>query len=95
MAVAVVGPIPGALVPAGAAEVIDLELHQPLQRGCRQFLQEIGAVGLLDQLEKCHLLIGHRVISGYGLCVATRPYPRSTMTTSSFNGTSSPLPREP
>src|SRR4051812_34250782 len=53
-----------ALVPGGAGQALDLELHRALQHGLGELLQEVAAAALLHQLQKCHLLVGRRVVSG-------------------------------
>jgi hypothetical protein len=66
----------------GANQPLDLELHQALQHQLGQVLQKITAAALLQQLQECHSLFGHRVFSfGWRRGVATKPYRRSTMTT--------------
>jgi hypothetical protein len=59
--VAVRRPLVAALVAPGADQSLSIELHQPLQHRLGQLLQKIPAAALLQQLEKCHSLLGHRV----------------------------------
>jgi hypothetical protein len=76
-----VDPLLAPLMAAGAAEIVDLKLHQALQGHLRHVAQEPAVVGLLQQLLKCHALVGHRVQLRLGLRVATQPYRKNAMTT--------------
>lgn len=83
VAVAPGRPPGAALVPAGADHPVHLELHQPLQHQLGHLLQEIAGATLLQQLQQCHFLLGHRLPLRFGSGLATRPYPMKPMTTPS------------
>jgi hypothetical protein len=62
MAVAVVEPLWRAFMPAGADHAFHIGLHQQLQHRLGERTQEVAVVGLLQQLDQCHPLLGHRVL---------------------------------
>src|SRR5437764_5963638 len=62
VAVAVIEPVAGAFVPAGADQAFDVRFHQDLQHRFRHGSQEIAIAALLQQLDKRHSVFGHRVL---------------------------------
>ena len=64
IAVAIVEPVAGALVPAGTDQPFDIGFHQDLQHALRHGSQEVTIAALLQQLDKRHSLFGHRVLGG-------------------------------
>ena len=66
MVSAIVEPIGGALVPAGADQPLDIGFHQDLQHGLRYGPQEIIVAAILQQLHKRHSVLGHRVLGAVG-----------------------------
>ena len=67
IAVAVIEPIAGALVPPGADQPFDIGFHQNLQHRLRHGSQEIAVAALLQQLGQRHSLLGHRVLGRLGV----------------------------
>ncbi len=63
-AVAVGGARVAALMPGGADQRLDLEVHQPVQRVLGDGAQEIAIRALLDLLDQCHSVVGHRGVLG-------------------------------
>jgi len=49
-------------VPPGADQAFDIGLHQNLQHRLRHGSQEIAVAALLQQLDKRHSVVGHRVL---------------------------------
>ncbi len=64
VAVAVIKPVAGAFVPAGANQACDIGFHQDLQHRLRYGAQEIAVTALLQQLDQRHSIVGHRVLGG-------------------------------
>jgi hypothetical protein len=62
IAVAVIEPVAGALVTAGADQAFDIGFHQDLQHRLRHGSQEIAVAALLQQLNQRHSVVGHRVL---------------------------------
>jgi len=62
MAVAVGEPLRRALVAPGPDHALDVGLHQQLQHRLGDRAQEVAVVGLLQQLDQCHSVLGHRVL---------------------------------
>jgi len=60
MPVAVVEPLGRVLAAASADHAVDVGLHQELQHDLGGGTQEVAVVGLLQQLDPCHSLLGHR-----------------------------------
>ena len=52
-------------MPAGADQPLDIGFHQDLQHRLRHGSQKIGVAALLQQLDKRHSVLGHRVLGGY------------------------------
>lgn len=50
----------------GADQRLDLEVHQPVQRVFGNRAQEVAVRALLDLLDQCHGVVGHRRIRGRG-----------------------------
>ena len=67
IAVPVIAPIAGALVPAGADQPFNVGLHQDLQHCLRHGSQEIAVAALLQQLNQRHSVVGHRVLGQLGV----------------------------
>ena len=51
-----------AFVTRGADKVLDVLLHQPLQNRFGEILQKVAAAALANEIEKCHCVIGHRIV---------------------------------
>ena len=49
-------------MPPGADQAFDIGFHQNLQHGLRNGSQKIAFAALLQQLDRCHSLVGHRVL---------------------------------
>jgi hypothetical protein len=49
-------------VSSGADQPLDIGFHQDLQHRLRYGSQEIGVAALLQQLDKRHSVVGHRVL---------------------------------
>jgi hypothetical protein len=64
VAVAVIEPIGRALVAAGADQALDIGFHQDLQHCLRHRSKEVTLATLLQQLDKRHSVIVHRVLGG-------------------------------
>jgi hypothetical protein len=64
IAVTVIEPVAGAFVPAGADQTFNIGFHQDLQHRLRHGSQEIAIAALLQQLDKRHSFLGHRVLGG-------------------------------
>ena len=67
IAVTVIEPIAGALVPAGTDQPLDIGFHQDLQHRLRYGSQKIAIAALLQQLGQRHSLLGHRVLGQLGV----------------------------
>ena len=61
-----------ALVARGADEVFDVVVHQLLQNGFGEIFQQILPAALANKVEKCHCIVGHRVVLRLGSSLATR-----------------------
>ena len=51
-----------ALVTRSADEIFDVVVHQLLQNRFGKILQKVAAAALAHEIEKCHCVIGHRVV---------------------------------
>ena len=51
-----------ALVARGADEIFDVVVHQLLQNRFGEILQKVAAAALAHHIEKCHCIVGHRVV---------------------------------
>jgi hypothetical protein len=51
-------------VPSGTDDAFDIGFHQDLQYRLRHGSQEIALATLLQQLDKRHSVVGHRVLGG-------------------------------
>jgi hypothetical protein len=71
--VAVIQPVARALVPTGADQPFDIGLHQDLQHRLRHGSQEIAVAALLQQFDKRHSVVGHRLLGQLGVkhCTST------------------------
>jgi hypothetical protein len=67
VAVMVIEPVAGALVPPGADQALDIGFHQDLQHRLRHGSQEIPVAALLQQLGQRHSVVGHRVLGQLGV----------------------------
>jgi hypothetical protein len=66
---------PGCLSPkAAAVSAATSELHQPLGGETDHLPRQIRIGGLLHQAPQVHHLLGHRGLSGSGLCEQPQPY---------------------
>ena len=50
----------------GADQALDIGLHQNLQHSFRHGAQEIALAALLQQLDKRHSVVGHRILDAFG-----------------------------
>ena len=66
IAIAVVQPLGAAFVAAGADQPFDIGFHQDLQHRLGHGSQEIAVAALLQQLDKRHSVVGHRVLGRSG-----------------------------
>jgi hypothetical protein len=66
IAVAIIEPVDAALMAAGADQPFDIGLHQDLQHGFRHSPEKIALAALLQQRDKRHSILGHRVLGGCG-----------------------------
>ena len=64
VAVAVRQPLGAALVPCRTDDVLHIGVHDPLQGGLGNGLQEIAVVALLNDLQNAHGVVGHRGLRG-------------------------------
>ena len=64
VAVALGQPLGALLAVAGAGQLADLQLHQPLGGKADHLAQQIGVGGLLHQRPQAHHLVGHRWFLG-------------------------------
>jgi hypothetical protein len=62
VAVAPVQPLRRALVAPGADQALGVGLHEHLQHGLRHRPQEVALAALLERLDECHPVLGHRVL---------------------------------
>ena len=71
--VAVIEPIAGAFVAASADQTLDIGFHQDLQHRLRHGSQEIAVAALLQQFDKRHSVVGHRLLGQLGVkhCTST------------------------
>jgi site-specific DNA recombinase len=66
VAVPVVEPLGAAFVPPRADQPFDIGFHQDLQHGLRHGPEKIAITALLQQLDKRHSVVGHRVLGRVG-----------------------------
>ena len=64
MVSAVIAPVGGALMPAGADQAFNIGFHQDLQHRLRNGSQKIAITALLQQVNERHSVVGHRVLGG-------------------------------
>ena len=63
MVSAVIQPLGAAFMAASADQSLDIGFHQDLEYGLGHGSQEIAVTALLQQLDKRHSVVGHRVLS--------------------------------
>src|SRR5215469_9792782 len=73
LCLAVVEPIGRALMTAGIDQTFHIGFNQDLQYRLRHGSQEIALATLLQQLDKRHSVIGHRVLGGLSVGLAIPP----------------------
>jgi hypothetical protein len=59
-------PFGAALVPAGTDQALNIGFHQNLQHCLGYGSQKIAVAALLQQFDKRHSLLGHRVLGAGG-----------------------------
>src|SRR4051812_7727392 len=64
VAIPVIEPLGATLVPTGPDQSFDIGFHQDLQHRLGDGSQEIAIAALLQQFDKRHSLLGHRVLGG-------------------------------
>jgi len=79
IAIATVATVDATLTIFGAATLINLELHEPLDDVPEEVSDDIILRPLFDKLGKCDTGLGHRGGTSCGSCYAKRPSPGATM----------------